>query len=131
MICDEEYPRRVAIDLIYKVIENFNQFIYTNNVNLYNINKDSDLKFKYLDTLIAEWQNPMESNIFIKLEDNILKLQSELSEVTNIMKKNLNELLKREENLDNLMAKSKDLSSVSVEFYKKAKSANTKCCKLY
>lgn len=61
MICDEEYPRRVAIDLIYKVIENFNQFLYTNNVNLYNINKDTDLKFKYIDTLIAEWQNPMES----------------------------------------------------------------------
>jgi synaptobrevin family protein YKT6 len=46
------------------------------------------------------------------------------------MKKNLNELLKREENLDNLMAKSKDLSSVSIEFYKKAKSANKKCCNL-
>jgi synaptobrevin family protein YKT6 len=69
--------------------------------------------------------------IYLKLEDNILKLQSELNEVTDIMKKNLNELLKREENLDGLMAKSKDLSSVSVEFYKKAKSANNKCCKLY
>jgi synaptobrevin family protein YKT6 len=46
------------------------------------------------------------------------------------MKKNLNELLKREENLENLMSKSKDLSSVSVQFYKKAKSAN-KCCSLY
>ena len=41
------------------------------------------------------------------------------------------ELLKREEALDSLMSKSKDLSSVSVEFYKKAKSANNKCCKLY
>ncbi len=69
--------------------------------------------------------------IIYNVEDNILKLQSELSEVTNIMKKNLNELLKREENLDGLMAKSKDLSSVSVEFYKKAKTANNKCCKLY
>ena len=64
-------------------------------------------------------------------EDNILKLQTELNDVTNIMKKNLQELLKREEALDNLMSKSKDLSSVSVEFYKKAKSANNKCCKLY
>jgi synaptobrevin family protein YKT6 len=47
------------------------------------------------------------------------------------MKKNLNELLKREENLESLMSKSKDLSSVSVQFYKKAKSANNKCCSLY
>ena len=65
------------------------------------------------------------------LEDNILKLQNELNDVTNIMKKNLQELLKRDEALDGLMAKSKDLSSVSVEFYKKAKKANSKCCNLY
>ena len=43
------------------------------------------------------------------------------------MKKNLDELLKREENLDNLMAKSKDLSSTSVNFYKQAKKTNS-CC---
>jgi hypothetical protein len=61
IICDEEYPRRVAIDLIYKIIENLNQFLYNSNINLYNINKDTDIKFKYLDTLISEWQNPMES----------------------------------------------------------------------
>lgn len=60
-----------------------------------------------------------------------MKLQTELNDVTNIMKKNLQELLKREEALDGLMSKSKDLSSVSVEFYKKAKAANSKCCKLY
>jgi synaptobrevin family protein YKT6 len=47
------------------------------------------------------------------------------------MKKNLNELLARDENLDALMIKSKDLSSVSLEFYKNAKKANNKCCNLY
>ena len=62
-------------------------------------------------------------------EDNLLKLQNELNEVTGIMKKNMQELLKRNENLDNLMAKSKDLSTVSLEFYKKAKSGN-KCCNI-
>ena len=45
------------------------------------------------------------------------------------MRKNLSDLLKREENLDILMAKSKDLSGVSVEFYKKARD-NNKCCKM-
>lgn len=59
-----------------------------------------------------------------------MKLQNELDDVTKIMKKNLSDLLKREENLENLMAKSNDLSKVSVEFYKKAKSANKKCCSL-
>jgi hypothetical protein len=66
IICDEEYPRRVAIDLIYKIIENFNEHIYTNKIDVQNITKDSNVKFKYIDAVIAEWQNPNESNqIFI------------------------------------------------------------------
>lgn len=44
------------------------------------------------------------------------------------MKKNLNELLARDENLDNLMSKSKDLSSSSLQFYNNAKKMNNKCC---
>ena len=59
-----------------------------------------------------------------------MKLQGELDDVTKIMKKNLSDLLKREENLENLMAKSQDLSKVSVEFYKKAKDSNKKCCSI-
>ena len=65
------------------------------------------------------------------------------------MHTNLNELLKRGtahpldfvltllmryaiigESLDSLMTKSKDLSTVSVEFYKKAKKKNQQCCKM-
>ena len=81
---------------------------------------DTDLKFNYINEIIKEWQNPNE-------KDNILKLQGALNEVQTIMKKNLDELLKREENLDALMAKSKDLSATSVTFYKKAKATN-RCC---
>lgn len=65
------------------------------------------------------------------VEDNLLKLQDELNDVTNIMRKNLNELLKREENLDKLIEKSKDISSVSAQFYKRAKENNSKCCNMY
>lgn len=61
IICDNEYPRRVAFDLIYKIIEAFNQFIYSNKLNIQSINTDTDLKFKYLDTMISEWQNPKDS----------------------------------------------------------------------
>jgi hypothetical protein len=53
-----------------------------------------------------------------------------LTGVTEIMRKNLQDLLKREENLEGLMAKSNDLSKVSVEFYKKAKESNKKCCSM-
>ena len=58
-----------------------------------------------------------------------MKLQNELNDVADIMKKNINELLNREENLENLMAKSQDLSAASVNFYKQAKKTNS-CCNL-
>ena len=44
------------------------------------------------------------------------------------MHQNLNDILKRGETLDTLMARSKDLSAVSVDFYKKAKKQNKSCC---
>lgn len=46
------------------------------------------------------------------------------------MRKNMSELMKRGETIDDLMAKSKDLSTSSVSFYKNAKKANTRCCDL-
>ena len=59
-----------------------------------------------------------------------MKVEKELFEVKEIMHQNLNDILKRGENLDTLMARSKDLSTVSVDFYKKAKKQNTKCCSM-
>ena len=120
IICDEEYPRRVANDLGFKIMEQLTNHIYTNNINVSSFTTDTDIKFSYLDTVIKEWQNPHE-------KDGILKLQGELNDVTNSMKKNLNELLERNENLEKLMDKSKALSTTSVQFYKTAKKTNS-CC---
>ena len=120
MICDEEYPKRVAVDLLLRILDKFNSFIYEKKYDIKSYVEDTDLKFNYINQVIKEWQNPNE-------KDNILKLQGALNEVQTIMKKNLDELLKREENLDALMEKSKDLSATSVTFYKKAKATN-RCC---
>lgn len=43
----------------------------------------------------------------------------------------MNDLLKRGEDLENLMEKSKDVSKMSFDFYKTAKKANKRCCSLY
>jgi synaptobrevin family protein YKT6 len=68
IIADEEYPKRVAFDLIYKIMQNFNEFIFTNKINLEKISSDTDIKFKYIDKVIIDWQNPKDSkfiNIFL------------------------------------------------------------------
>ena len=122
LISDEEYPKRVAIDFLLKIHDNFKTFLAQQNVNLNSIEKDTDLKFDYIATEIEAWQDPSK-------KDNIMKLQNELNDVHYIMKQNLIELLKREENLESLMAKSQDLSSASVNFYKQAKKTNS-CCNI-
>lgn len=65
IISDEEYPRRVAVDLMYKINAEFNQYIYTQKINLNQINKDENYKFKYIEDILAEWQDPKSSNILI------------------------------------------------------------------
>lgn len=65
-------------------------------------NKDLNLKWPKLELYLKEWQNPTQA-------DKLLKVEKELQEVTGIMKKNLEDLMKRGENIDMLMAKSKDL----------------------
>ena len=122
MICDEEYPKRVAIDFLLKIHDNFKVFIQEKKIDLNTYTADTDVKYDYIANEIEEWQDPSK-------KDNLMKLQNELNDVTDIMRQNLNELLKREENLESLMQKSNDLSATSVSFYKQAKKTNS-CCNL-
>ena len=122
IICDEEYPKRVAIDFVLRIHENFKIFMNQNKLDLNSYEKDTNVKFDYITKEIEEWQDPNK-------KDNLMKLQNELNDVADIMKKNINELLNREESLESLMAKSQDLSAASVNFYKQAKKTNS-CCNL-
>ena len=122
IICDEEYPKRVAIDFVLKIHDNFKIFMNQNKLDLNNYDKDTDVKFDYITKEIEAWQDPSK-------KDNIMKLQNELNDVADIMKQNINELLNREESLESLMAKSQDLSSAYVNFYKQAKKTNS-CCNI-
>ena len=74
-----------------------------------------------MEVFLREWQNPMEA-------DKLLKIERELQDVQDIVHQNLQDLLKRGEAMDELMAKSGDLNKSSVAFYKKAKKANSGCC---
>ena len=53
-----------------------------------------------------------------------------LNDRVEVMHRNIEELMKRGETLESLMARSEDLSGVSYDFYKRAKK-NNQCCKLY
>lgn len=48
-----------------------------------------------------------------------------------MLKKTMEDLLEREENLDELMKQSEDISSMAYNFYEKSKETNKKCCSIY
>ena len=120
MICDEEYPKRVAIDFLIKIIDNFKIFIKEKKIDLNLYTVDTDIKYDYIKNEIENWQDPAKN-------DNIMKLKDELNDQYNIMTKNINELMKREENLDSPILKSEEFSKSTKTFYIKEKKTN-RCC---
>lgn len=56
------------------------------------------------------------------------RINTELTEVKEIMERNMEELLNRGKSIDELMVKSKDLSVTTVEVYKRLKKKNEGSC---
>merc|ERR1719273_446101 len=81
---------------------------------------DVNIKSAVLQRKFGEFQKPEEA-------DKVMKIQKNLDDVKDVMHKNIEDVLERGENLDELMVKSEDLSTVSYKFYKTAKNANS-CC---
>ena len=123
VITDMEYPEESAFNMIGQIIIDFMN-TFEDDTDMYmDVESDTNLKYDKLEEFIKNWQDPANG-------DKIYKIKNELTEVKDIMHKNMEDILKRGESLDALMAKSKDLSTMSVEFYKKAKKKNSKCCTL-
>lgn len=82
----------------------------------------SSANFSGLEAYLAKYQNPKEA-------DAMTKIQTDLDETKIILHNTITALLQRGEKLDDLVAKSEDLSSQSKVFYKTARKTN-QCCHL-
>ena len=123
VITDGEYPESSAFNLIGQIIMDFLE-VYAETPAVYQeAYKDKELAYTNLETFLKNWQNPAEG-------DKLYKIKTELDDVKDIMHKNMDELMNRGESLDSMMEKSKDLSKMSREFYRKAKTKNQRCCTL-
>lgn len=119
VVADMEYPQRVVFTMIAELMQQFLQ----SGLQWETVQKDTELRFPLIADMLRRYQNPAEA-------DKLMKIESELDQVRDIMHKNIDQLLKRGETLESLMAKSNDLSTVSYDFYKRAKK-NNQCCQLY
>lgn len=120
VLCDREYPMRVAFGLLTQILRDFQEKFVG---QWESIETDSKFDFTQGDEFLVKYQNPEEA-------DKLMKVQRELDEVKDVMLQNIEDILKRGETLDTLMEKSNDLSQTSHQFYRQAKK-NNQCCGLY
>jgi synaptobrevin family protein YKT6 len=120
VLADQEYPTRVAFSLIQEVIDLFNKAY--NESQWTKFTTDTSLSVQGLDAALAKYQKPEEA-------DKIMKIQKELDETTNILRKNIDQLLTRGEKLETLAAQSADLSYQSKAFMTQSEKLNS-CCSI-
>lgn len=120
VLADAEYPMRVAFQMISEIVR---RFLEENAGKWENATGDLNLPWAHGEELFNKFQNPAEA-------DKITKIEKELDEVKDVVLKSMDDILKRGENLDQLMQKSSDLSNTSYQFYRTAKK-NNQCCKMY
>jgi len=120
VVTQKDYAVRVAYSLINKMMTDYEQF---HAQAWKKATSDSADEPEFMKKDILLYQNPAEA-------DKLTQIQKNLDDITQIMHKNIEEVLNRGETLDNLMDRSEDLSATSLTFYKQAKKQNS-CCKAY
>ncbi|TDH72026.1 hypothetical protein CCR75_004463 [Bremia lactucae] len=116
VVCDQEYPPRVAFALLNKLLDEYDK----STSGGWKTQSGSPKEFPPLTAALAEYQDPSKA-------DKISAIQKELNETTAVLSKTIDNVLERGEKLDDLVSKSQDLSSQSKVFYKQAKKTNS-CC---
>jgi synaptobrevin family protein YKT6 len=105
---DEEYPKMVASNILKKVMDEFT----TENPPSSYRSSTSTVSFPRLETYLSKYQNPSES-------DPIMKIQKELDETKEALYETIDAVLARGVKIDDLVAKSSELSMTSKMFYSK------------
>lgn len=117
VVSDAEYPNRVAHTLLDHVLDEFSQHV---PATTWATAGDDTVNYTGLADTLQNYQNPNSA-------DSMSKIQSDLDETKIILHNTIQSVLERGEKLDDLVAKSEDLSMQSKTFYKTARKTNS-CC---
>ena len=110
------YPQRVAFTLLNKVLD---EFLAKHPRSKWAMGTLT-LPMPELDTYIVKYQDP-------KQADTIMRVQQELDETKVVLHKTIDSVLARGEKLEDLVARSDELSTRSKMFARQAKKTNS-CC---
>lgn len=106
IVSDHDYPALVAHQLLSKVVD---EFLVKYPRSLW-LHSNPTLSFPELKDYIVKYQDPQQA-------DSIMKIRSELDETRIVLHKTIESVLQRGEKIDDLVAKSEELSSQSKQFY--------------
>lgn len=119
VIASQAYPQRVAFGLAFNTMTFFDAKI---GEKWKSVQRDLFLDPEQMKKDLDLFQDPK--------NDKMCKIQADLDGIKDIMRQNIEEILKRGETLDDLLAKSTDLSESSKQFYEKSSDMNS-CWKRY
>lgn len=109
LVTDEAYPQRVAINLVDRMLEEFeakvDEFTYSEPVN------DDEVPFPDLESLLHDYQDPAAA-------DAISGLKKDLEESRQILQKSVDSVLQRGQKLEDLIMHSNKLSMQTKMMYK-------------
>nr|XP_054766336.1 synaptobrevin homolog YKT6-like [Lytechinus pictus] len=117
IISDGDYPPRVSFTLLNKILDEFASAV---SPSTWETVKENSANYQGLESYLSKYQNPSEA-------DPMMKIQKDLDDTKVIMHDTIESMLTRGEKLDDLVAKSDDLSAQSKTFYKAARKTNS-CC---
>ncbi|KAL2260976.1 hypothetical protein VTK26DRAFT_4839 [Humicola hyalothermophila] len=118
VVITKDYPHMAAHSVLSKLMDQFLSEVPLATIKA--ATKDGDVSFPAVQEYLNNFQDANQAS-------SIARIQQELDETKIILHKAIDSVLQRGEKLDDLVAKSSDLSAQSKMFYKSAKKQNS-CC---
>lgn len=117
MITNFDYDVILSRRILCDIAIEFRKLQITNKIIPKYITADSDFNSDFINDIIAKYANT----------ETVGKIKQDLNELTDVMKQNINILLERDIKIQDLLAKTQDLSEQSKQFKKAATKLNS-CC---
>jgi len=115
MVTAPDYPAKIVYRLLNQLVCQF----ASKHGGLSGVNADTDIEFRQLRECLQKYQDPTNAG-------TVPQLSNKIEETKEVLYKTIDQVLQRGQSLESLMAKSDDLSSSSMTFYKTSK--KTRCC---
>jgi len=118
LVTDQDYPKQAAFAVISAALADFTKA----NGSYEDQKVDVELEIPGFGDKFKKYEDPDEA-------DKLSKIQKDINQTQELMAKNIREVLRRGERLDDLANKSKDLSDAALKWAQLAEKNNSCCYK--